>query len=450
MLNILSGSTDFKQGLTIILDDYNSTLPLNPTKQDLSFAFKEYGETHKVNLNCWLSGITSFFWKYHFEGTGNSSKAKLRQYVTDAATLFDNAIASKGVRPLSEMEPIRFKNLKWSQKKVAAEDEEGRDASYMKLQVTGPCRQKAKLLKGRDTLVQLSDLDSSKQDQKERDAKKKTKKRRKAPARGTSKKKAKVSDESDDEESEEASIPPPPPPRRRKQTARKSVKKPMTAAQRPELMAKQKEMHKAKEDEIKVLQREKDEELKALQKEKNKEIKVLKAEKNELQMEVESAVERVAELQKALEVAKRARKAKDGKAKSGNYVINFRIKNCESDRIGDITVPADVNRSIEHVLKEQKIIQRDKLLKFPKATVEKLKKKEVVMKVGLWDPSRADGDYSYIYDVGEMKTETTLQLFNFLTRDGMELFHKKYDPAHLCIFLEDKEMENEDEVDYLF
>jgi hypothetical protein len=56
MLNLTAGSTDFKQGLTIILDDWNSTLPLNPTKQDLSFAFQEHGETHKQNLNFWISG----------------------------------------------------------------------------------------------------------------------------------------------------------------------------------------------------------------------------------------------------------------------------------------------------------------------------------------------------------------------------------------------------------
>lgn len=56
-LNLSAGSTGFKQGLTIIVDDYNSTLPINPTKQDLSFAFQEHGTTHKTNLVFWLSGM---------------------------------------------------------------------------------------------------------------------------------------------------------------------------------------------------------------------------------------------------------------------------------------------------------------------------------------------------------------------------------------------------------
>lgn len=55
-LSLSAGSTGFKQGLTIVVDDYNSTLPLNPTKQDLSFAFQEHGETHKTNLVFWMSG----------------------------------------------------------------------------------------------------------------------------------------------------------------------------------------------------------------------------------------------------------------------------------------------------------------------------------------------------------------------------------------------------------
>jgi hypothetical protein len=58
-----AGSTDFTHGLTMIIDDYQGTLPLNPTKQDFAFGHAEYGAMHESNVHHWTSALIHFFCK---------------------------------------------------------------------------------------------------------------------------------------------------------------------------------------------------------------------------------------------------------------------------------------------------------------------------------------------------------------------------------------------------
>jgi len=287
---------------------------------------------------------------------------------------------------------------------VKAEDEDGQDASYMKLSASS--RQSAQLLVGQDTLVQLSEVNLG------NGGRRKEKKRlRSSTEESTSSntKKAKVNDYTDDGESDGASEAPP---RMQKATARKSVKS----------------VDRLKDLKNKETLKEKDREIKRLQKEK------------------ENADKRVAELQKELEEAKKENR---GTATVDNYLINIRIMNRETGRSADIRVPAEASLTIQKVLQRRKL-KDEKLLYFQNDQNKKLKRKEALFKVGIWDPSKAEDDYSFIYGTAEMKTETTLELFHFLTRDGMDLFHQKYDPVHLCIFVVDNTTLKEEEGEYLF
>ncbi|KAL3934226.1 MAG: hypothetical protein SGBAC_010007 [Bacillariaceae sp.] len=415
MLNLSAGSTDFKQGLTIILDDNNSTLPLNPTKQDLSFAFQEHGETHKKNLNFWLSGITYFFWTYHFDNN-NGSKRMLTQAVTKAADLFNGAIALKGVKPLGEMDPIRFKNIVWSQRSVKTEDEDGQDTSYQKMYVSLSARLSAQRTVGVNTLVQLSQVVMRGRQQ--------APKRKASVKKLTNSKKAKSDsslNELDDQQSIDILSY-----TRKPLTARKSPAKVMSVIESRELKEHQ-ELLEARELEIRAIKKKKKKEVITLQKEK------------------EEAENKISRLEKELD---EARNALGAAKKSNKYLFNVRIMNHETGRKVDLRVPADSKRSIRHVLRDEKVV-RQKLFFWESETTSRLQKKIAAVKVGIWDPTKAKGDYNFVYGLDDLKIETTLGLFNFITRDGKNFIHKTFDPVHLCMFAEDANDVKEDEEEFI-
>ena len=69
-LGLSAGSTDFCQGLTILLFDYQGSLPLNPTKQDLSFGMEEHGQVHHKNLMEWIAAVTHLYYTFHLDHFG--------------------------------------------------------------------------------------------------------------------------------------------------------------------------------------------------------------------------------------------------------------------------------------------------------------------------------------------------------------------------------------------
>ena len=147
MLNLIAGSTDFTQGLTVIIDDFYSTLPLNPTKQDLAFGYTEHGQTHNTNLFEWTGAVTDFVWKYHFERLGLKKSA----LTTAVLKSIDNleSIFGRGqqqqqqqVPPIASATYTRFKDLDWSKLNG-------------KIRVSGRSRKMATPIVGRDSLVKL-------------------------------------------------------------------------------------------------------------------------------------------------------------------------------------------------------------------------------------------------------------------------------------------------------
>jgi hypothetical protein len=76
ILGLTAGGTMFCSGLTVLVDDIDGKLPLNPTKQDVAFAEQANGDVHKGNLFAWVGAVASFFYNYHL-AKFNNKKAVL-------------------------------------------------------------------------------------------------------------------------------------------------------------------------------------------------------------------------------------------------------------------------------------------------------------------------------------------------------------------------------------
>jgi hypothetical protein len=117
---MVTGSTDYKQGLTVIMDDIHGTLPLNPTKQDLAFGFTEHGQIHHANILEWAGAVARFYWSFHFERLGNS-KETLTQAVYSGNELLaelrqhadDQLLDVEEIPPLSRSTFITYADLNW-------------------------------------------------------------------------------------------------------------------------------------------------------------------------------------------------------------------------------------------------------------------------------------------------------------------------------------------------
>eukprot|EP00980_Cylindrotheca_fusiformis_P011338 scaffold2619_cov129-Cylindrotheca_fusiformis.AAC.16 len=382
-LNLTAGSSDFKQGLTIVIDDYQSTLPLNPTKQDLSFAFQEHGETHKKNLIFWMSGIANFFWTYHFERKG-SSKLQLTESVKLAEPLMKEAVANQTTLiPLNRIRCIRFPNVGWSQRKTVSHDADGRETWFAKLFVPLRQRTNATRVVGPDTLVQLP-----------------------APTKGSavrvSKRKRRrvctLLEEATEENKEQVVS----------ETVERGIVEDAGSASRfQERVAASKRPATRSKVTIERLD----------WNAKIKEIQQLKNDKAKLEQEV-------ARLKKATMKRPRNRK-KD---------IHLRVINHETDRCADLRVTASSTETILEVLQSEKVL-RQSLFLWPTTTSRKLREQLAVLKVGVWDPSKPKGDYKYVYDQVDLGTETTKNLVEHNNSAGYN--GEDGDPICICMFVED-------------
>jgi len=74
VLRLQNSGTNFCQGLTIIVDDYEGHLPLTPTKESLAFGMEDYGKIHERNLYAWLGALASAYWN-HFYNTFKTKRA---------------------------------------------------------------------------------------------------------------------------------------------------------------------------------------------------------------------------------------------------------------------------------------------------------------------------------------------------------------------------------------
>ena len=113
---LVTGSNDFKQGLTILLDDYNSTMPLNPTKQDFAFPHKTHGLIHEANIVEWSAAITHFYWNHHMEKLGGT-KAVLNLSIKlckpELEALFHTDFGPVAVPSLCRSNFTTYPGLQW-------------------------------------------------------------------------------------------------------------------------------------------------------------------------------------------------------------------------------------------------------------------------------------------------------------------------------------------------
>lgn len=99
-LRLDSGGTMYSQGLTILIDDVEGRLPLNPTKQDVAFGEQANGEVHSENLFMWVRAVTRFFYDYHL-----AKFDKQRTRLTERLTEFGSEPVEM---PLKEVDKSHF------------------------------------------------------------------------------------------------------------------------------------------------------------------------------------------------------------------------------------------------------------------------------------------------------------------------------------------------------
>lgn len=147
MLRIPAGGTDFAQGLTCIIDDYDGKLPLNPTKQDVAFNEKRNGEIMGQNLYAWTSATVHFYYKFHIDKFLGKRKTDLSQemslqYEVVKSQFLTNNKRSKGksLKLLADADFSTIKGMKWHRKK-----------DVIRCSVTEVCKQ----VNGKDTAFHI-------------------------------------------------------------------------------------------------------------------------------------------------------------------------------------------------------------------------------------------------------------------------------------------------------
>ena len=112
ILGLTTGSSDFCQGLTVIVDDMDGHLPLNPTKQDIAFGEQgEAGDVHRRNLLSWIGGYTSLFYAIHKEKKFGGSKMALSAAISRLSSQQD---AFTWYGPcLNECFFTKYENITW-------------------------------------------------------------------------------------------------------------------------------------------------------------------------------------------------------------------------------------------------------------------------------------------------------------------------------------------------
>ena len=106
MLGLTGGGTDFCQALTVIVDDSEGHLPLDPTKQYIAFGNQERGNMHEENLFSVVHAVVKFYWRYHVNKYSGSKKALTEQITkysnqevsTNIKTCGDSVLTDYGIR----------------------------------------------------------------------------------------------------------------------------------------------------------------------------------------------------------------------------------------------------------------------------------------------------------------------------------------------------------------
>ena len=110
LLGLTNSGTHYCQGLTVIVDDSDGRLPLNPTKQDIAFGEEASGGDHQKNLYAWTGAITYVYYNYYLDQCGGlMSKTLLTEKVKENSSIID-ATKLKG---FDDCDLSSLQDIKW-------------------------------------------------------------------------------------------------------------------------------------------------------------------------------------------------------------------------------------------------------------------------------------------------------------------------------------------------
>ena len=116
LLNLGASGSNFMQGLTVIIADIESELPLMPTKDGIAWSEQRDGEVHKSNLLAWAGGIVNLYWGYHFRQIQENDPNKIaKETMVRIIKSFVNTDDSNGeiVPNLVDGDFSSFEGVKW-------------------------------------------------------------------------------------------------------------------------------------------------------------------------------------------------------------------------------------------------------------------------------------------------------------------------------------------------
>jgi hypothetical protein len=94
-MHLASSGVDYCQGLTVIVEDLESQLPLKPTKDGIAWSERKGGEAFKKNLFAYAAGAARVFWKEaSFMMPNKMVKKALQKVVAAFAEKQDQTVAS--------------------------------------------------------------------------------------------------------------------------------------------------------------------------------------------------------------------------------------------------------------------------------------------------------------------------------------------------------------------
>lgn len=114
-LGLPNTGSKYCQGLTILVDDANGVLPLDPTKQELAFGNEV---VYKENFWTWLSGVTRLYYNLHQNKFKRGEEKPLTALTAEVKrhlpTIESWQDPNHFTKVLSDCRFTRFTNVKWT------------------------------------------------------------------------------------------------------------------------------------------------------------------------------------------------------------------------------------------------------------------------------------------------------------------------------------------------
>ena len=144
------------QGLTIVVDDEEGSLPINPSKQDLSFGSNDCHKLFKNNFYAWVEGIAHTYYNHYLDESGKEVH-NLRDRVKLSLESIRKLTATKaGLPELSTGNFDQLTNLDWGCRSHGARHS-GTRKTVKRIRCSN--RKKVTIESGSDTLVELPEVE---------------------------------------------------------------------------------------------------------------------------------------------------------------------------------------------------------------------------------------------------------------------------------------------------